>query len=69
MHVYRKVETDKLINVETMKQETGDNKMTRNRLNKVDTTETNPNHMVILDKVYPDDIMTEQMIHWSILSD
>ena len=25
--------------------------------------------MVILNKVYKDDIKTEQMIHWSILSD
>ena len=36
-HVYRQVEMDKVINVETMK----DDKMTRNRLNEEDTTETN----------------------------
>ena len=41
-HVYKKVETNKVINVETMKQETEDDKMTRNRLNEEDTTETNP---------------------------
>ena len=43
--------------------------MTRNRLNEEDITETYPYQMVILNKVYKDDIKTEQMIHWSILSD
>ena len=52
-----------------MIQEIEDDKMTRNRLNEEDTTETNPYQMVILNKVYKDDIKTEQMIHWSILSD
>ena len=68
-HVYRKVERDKAINVETMKQEIEDNKMTRNRLIEEGTTETNPYQMVILNKVYKDNIKTEQMIHWSILSE
>ena len=43
--------------------------MTRNRLNEEDTTETNPYQTMILNKVYKDDIKTEQMIQWSILSD
>ena len=68
-HVYKKVETDKVINVETMKQEIEDDTMTRNRLNEEDTTKRSPYRMVILNKVYKDDIKTEQMIHWSILSD
>ena len=59
---------DKVINVETMKQEIEDDKMTRNRLNEEDTTETSPYQMVILNKVYKDDIKTEQMIHCSIFS-
>ena len=62
-HVYKKVEMDKVINVETMKQEIEYDKMTRNRLNEKDTTETNPCQMVILNKVYKDDIKTEQMIY------
>ena len=52
-----------------MKQEIEDDRMTRNRLNEEDTTETNPCQMVILNKVYKDNIKTEQMIHWSIISD
>ena len=57
-HVYKKVETDKVINVETMKQEIEDNRMTRNRLNEEDTAETIPYQMVILNKMYKDDIET-----------
>ena len=60
---------DKVINVETMKQEIEDDKMTRNRLNEADTTETNPCQKVTLNKVYKDNINREQMMHWSILSD
>ena len=62
------VEMDKVINIETMKQEIEDDKMTRNR-QKEDSTETNPYQMAILNTVSRDDIKTEQMIHWSILSD
>ena len=44
--------------------------MTRNRLKEEeDNTETNPYQMAILNKVPRDDIKTEQMIHWSMLSD
>ena len=67
IHVYKKVETDKVINIETMIQEIEDNKMTRNRLTEEDTTETNPYQMVILNEVYKDEIKTEQMMQWSIL--
>ena len=52
-----------------MKQEIKDDKMTKNRLNEEDTSETNSYQMVVLNKVYKDDIKTEQIIHWSILSD
>ena len=38
-HVYKKVEMDKVINVETMKQEIEDDKITRIRLNGKDTTQ------------------------------
>ena len=68
-HVYKKVKIGKIINIKTMKQEIEDDKMTRNRLREEDMTATNPYQMAILNKVYNDDIKTEQMIHWSILSD
>ena len=60
---------DKIINTETMKQEIKDDKMTRNKLSEEDTIEVNPYQMVVLNKVYNNDIKTEQMIHWSIPSD
>ena len=68
-HVYKMVETDKIINIETMKQEIVDDKMIRNRLKEKDNTEANPYQMAILNKVSRDETKTEQMIHWSILSD
>ena len=68
-HVYNMVEMEKVINIETIKQEIEDDKMTTNRLNEEDKTETNPYQIAILNKVSKDDIKTEQMIHWSILSD
>ena len=51
-----------------MKQKIEDDKMTRNKLNEKDTTEANSYQMVMLNKVFKDEIKTEQMIHWSILS-
>ena len=40
------IETDKVINIETMKQEIEDNKMTRNRLKEEEkNTEANPYQM------------------------
>ena len=52
-----------------MKQEIEDDKMIRNRLKEEENTEANPYQMAILNKVSRDDIKTEKMIHWSILSD
>ena len=64
------VEINKVINIETMKQELEDDKVTTNRLKEEEeNAEVNPYQMAILNKVSRDDIKTEQMIHWSILSD
>ena len=64
------VEMDKIINIETMKQEIEDNKVARNRLREEEeNTEVNPYQMAILNNASREDIMPEQMIHWSILSD
>ena len=68
-HVYKMVEKDKVINTETLKQEIENNKLTRNRIKEEDNIEENPYQMAILNKVSSDDIKTEEMIHWSILSD
>ena len=63
-YVYKMVEMDKIVNIETMKQEIEDSKVTRNRLKEEEeNTEEYPYQMAILNKVSRDDIKTEQMIH------
>ena len=66
----KKVEMDKIINIETMKQEIEDNRLTRNRLKEEEENEieSNPYDMAILNKTSKDDTKIEQMINWSILS-
>ena len=70
-HIYNKVEMDKIINIETIKQEIEYNRVTRNRLKEEeeDEIESNPYQMAIVNKTSRDDTKTEQMIIWSILSD
>ena len=65
------VETDKLINIETLKQEIEDDRVTRNGLKEEeeDEIESNPYQMAIPNKTSRDDTKTEQMINWSILSE
>ena len=68
--IYKMVETDKIINIETMKQEIEDNKVIRNSLKEEEeNTEVNHYQMAVLNNASREDIKTEQMIHWSILSD
>ena len=69
-HIYKKVEMDKPVNIETMAQELEDDKMTRNRCKEEeDENETNPYQMAILNTKYKDDVKIEQMVNWSIFSD
>ena len=69
-YIYEKVETDKIINIETMKQEIEDNKITRNGFwEGEDENELNPYQMAILNKKFRDETKIEQMINWSIFSD
>ena len=41
-HIYKEVEMDEIINIETIKEEIEDEKMMRNKINEEDTNETNP---------------------------
>ena len=63
-HVYKKVETEGIINVDTIKQETEEDTLGRN----TDKDEVNPYHEIITNKVQKEDITTTQMEQWSILS-
>ena len=70
-HIYKKVEMDKIINLEAMKQEIEEDRVTRNRLTEVeeDEIQSNPYQMAFLNKTSRVDTKMEQMINWSILSD
>ena len=70
-HIYKKVEADKIINIETMKQEMEDDRVTRNRFKEEEEgeIESNPYQVAILHKTPRDDTKIEQMINWSIVSD
>ena len=69
-HIYKKVEMDKIINVDTLKQEIEDDRVTRNGLKEEEEEiESNPYQMAILNKTSRDDTKIEQMINWSIPSD
>ena len=70
-HIYKKVETDKIINIKTTKQEKKYNRVTRNRLKEKEENEieSNPYQMAIINKTSREDTKMEQMINWSILSD
>ena len=57
-----------MVNINTIKQEIEDNKLTRDR-NCLEEDEINPYQNVVLNKVYREDAKTGQMEHWSILSD
>ena len=64
-HIYKKVEMDKIINMETMKQEMEDDRLTRSRFKEEEEgeIESNPYQMAILNKTSRDDTKIEQMIN------
>ena len=68
-HIYKKVKMVKIINIESMKQEIEDDRVTRNRLKEEEEDKSNPYQMATLNKISRDDTKIEQMINWSILSD
>ena len=69
-HIYKKVEMDKPVNIETMTQEIENDKMTRNRLQEEeDENDSNPYQIAFLNKKSRDKAMIEQMVIWSIFSD
>ena len=63
-HVYKKVKSGSIINIDTIKQELGQ------ETDKVDDTngEINPYHNIIVNKAERDNAIISQMEQWSILS-
>ena len=62
-HIYKKVESGNEINIDTMKQEIDNDKLTETKTEE----EINPCQKVVLNKVYKDDIKTVQIKFWSLL--
>ena len=63
-HIYKKVESESICKVNTIQQETEDDK-----LNKDNTDDkVNRQHNVIINNIDKDNVNTSQMEHWSILS-
>ena len=64
-HIHKKVETEKIVNVDTMKQE-----IEVDKLDKMDDNNAKiyPYHEIITNKVQKDDTVISQMEQWLILS-
>ena len=62
-HIYKKAESESIINVNTIKQEREDDKLTRDK-----EDEVNPYQKIVVNNIDKDTIPTPQMEHWSILS-
>ena len=58
--IYKKVESDSVVKVNTIKQEIEDDKLTRD---KMEEDEINPYQKVVLNNVYRENIKTAQMEH------
>ena len=66
-HIYKKVESDSRVNVDTIKWEI-ETDMLGNNYNLEEEGKINPYHEIITNKVKKDNTMTLQMEQWSILS-
>ena len=64
-HIYKKVESGSVINIDTMKQEIDNDKLTKTN---AEEEEISPYQKVVLSNVYKDKIKTVKMEFWSILS-
>ena len=64
-HIYKKVESGSMENIETIKQEIETDKLDNN--SNQDEDEVNPNHEIIMNKVEKENKITSQMENWSIL--
>ena len=63
-HIYKKIEMDKPVNIETMAQEIEDDKLTRNIFKEEeDENKINPYQMAVLNKKSREDARIEQMIN------
>ena len=64
-HIYKKVASESIDNMDTIKQEIEEDKLGRNN---IDDDEVNPYHEIITNNIDRENIITLQMEEWSILS-
>ena len=64
-HIYEKVELEGIAHVDTIKQETEEDKLSTDN---IDDDEINPYHKIIVNNVDKENIITSQREQWSILS-
>ena len=64
-HIYKNVELEGIINIDTIKQEIEEDKLGRDN---IDDDEVNPYHNILINNIDKENIITSQMEQWSILS-
>ena len=64
-HIYEKVELEGVVNVDTIKQEIEEDKLSKDN---VDDEEVNPYHNIIKNNIGRENVIISQMEQWPILS-
>ena len=64
-HIYKKVEQEGVVNVDTIKQELEEDKLSKNNID--DVEEVNPYHNIIINNIDRESVITSQMEQWLIL--
>ena len=64
-YIYKKVELEGIVNVDTIKQEVEENKLSKDD---TDDDKINPYHNIIINNIDKENIITSQMEQWSIPS-
>ena len=67
-NIYKKVESENIVNIDTIKQEIEVDELNNNNNNNLTEEDINPYHKIITNKVEKDDALISQMEQWSILS-
>ena len=64
-HIYKKVELEGVVNVDTFKQEIEEDKLSKDN---IEDDEINQFHKVVINNIYKENIVTPQIEQWLILS-
>ena len=63
-HIYKKVESESVVNVDTIKQEIEEDKLSKDNID----DKVNPYHNIIINNIDKDNLNTSHMEQWPILS-